>query len=201
MPVIQGKLSDVDKISQNGYRYKPNFWEKALSNPVVQERIKNRDMLGMIEHPLDDAEYLNTPYEKASHVVLKAWVDPDSHEPYGQFGLLNNEHGNAIKALLDVGHMPGVSTRGLGDYSKDSVSSFVSDENYVLLTWDLVRCPNFNELKMEKVSDSLKLSPAFVELLQMYHVRDSVDESIDKVKLVSDIKGLVSGIVEKLKLL
>lgn len=197
VPCIQGQLSEVDVISQNGYRYRRGFWDKVINNDVVQDRIKSRDMLGMIEHPIEDDAYMKTPYELASHVILKAWVD-DSGNPWGQFGLLNNPHGNALKALVDIGHQPGVSTRGMGDILQDSVSQYVTDDNYMLLTWDCVRNPNFATLKMERVSDSLRQSPVYNELLQMYHLRDSVDEHYDAKKLANEISGAISDIQQKL---
>ena len=51
IPCIYGKLSEVEVISPNGYRYPSNFWNKVLRSDIVQNAIANRDMLGMIEHP------------------------------------------------------------------------------------------------------------------------------------------------------
>ena len=69
--------------------------------------------------------------------------------------------------------MPGVSTRGLGDSSKDDKSEYILDENYALITWDIVRNPNFASLRMERLSDSIKTTSAFKELVEMYSLRDS----------------------------
>lgn len=198
IPCIQGQLSEVDVVSQNGYRYKKDFWNAVLSNPVIQNRINGRDMLGMVEHPSDDLDYLHTPYNKASHVVMKAWVEDDGN-PYGTIGLLNNEQGNNIKALVDLGHHPGVSTRGMGDILQDGISQYVSDSGYALITWDIVRCPNFQDLKLEKISDSLRSTSDFKELVQMYHLRDSVDENYNKENLARDMNELVTEFSNKFK--
>lgn len=192
-PVIHGQCSQVDFISQNGYRYKNGFWERVLNNPIVMESIENRDVLGMIEHPEDDDDFLKTPYETASHVVLKAWCD--SGNPYAQFGLLNNPKGNSLKALVDIGHKPGVSTRGLGTFITDSTSQYVDDSNYAFITWDIVKSPNFADLKMEKVTDSLRKTPLFQEFTEMYHLRDSVDESYNKEKLLVDMEKVQQTLV------
>ena len=145
--------------------------------------------------PEDDSEYLKTPYEKASHIILEATVDAQGN-PWGKFGILNNQHGNTLKALLDVGHMPGVSTRGLGDTAKDDKSVYIPDENYALITWDIVRNPNFASLKMEKISDSVKTSPVFKELVEMYHLRDSYQ---DVPNLESDMKLAISSMKNQLE--
>lgn len=202
IPCISGQVGQVDVISQNGYRYRSNFWNKVLSDSVIQQVINNRDMLGMIEHPIDDDEYLKTPYEKASHIVIKAWTD--NNNPFAILGLLNNEFGNKIKALIDVGHHPGVSTRGLGSYDQDATSQFVSEENYMLLTWDIVVSPNFADLKMAPVTDSLTSSPLFKELCQMHQLKDSADEHYSVESLLRDMDSAIStlrNLQERAKLL
>lgn len=185
IPCITGRVSQAEVISQNGYRYKSTFWNKIIGDPIVQDSIKNREMLGMIEHPEKDEEYMKTPYEKAALCVMRAWVQ--DNDPYCVFGLLNNEHGNAIKAILDVGVRPGVSTRGMGVPLKDEVSQFIDEDNYCLIVWDIVRNPNFKELKLSQVSDSAKKLNSYNELLQMYQLRDSVDTSYNSFNLESSI--------------
>lgn len=186
IPCIVGQTSIVDYKSQNGYRYKKGFWNKVFDNEEVQKRIADRSVLGTIEHPSDDAEYLNTPYEKASHVILKCWVADDGN-PYAQMGLLNNQHGNAIKALVDVGVKPGVSTRGLGNFGEDAQGQFVEDEGYAWLGFDVVNNPNFQTLHMSRLSDSVMASPLFKEVTEMYHLRDSADNSYNRDSLIREI--------------
>ena len=74
IPCLAGQCGDVDIISTNGYRYKKGFWDNIINSPQVQSMIKSKDSLGCIEHPVDDNEYLKTPYSIASHIVLKTWV-------------------------------------------------------------------------------------------------------------------------------
>lgn len=195
VPMIQGQVSEVDVMSQNGYYYKRDFWEKVLGNPQIQDAIRNHDMLGMIEHPTDDEDYLKTPYDKASHFVHKAWVEADGN-PYAQFGLLNNEQGNNIKALIEIGHRTGVSSRGLGEMATDDMGQYVTDDNYMFITWDIVRSPNFADLKLDKVTDSLRQSPTFKELVQMNHLRDSADEHYSKSNLVKNMDMAINALME-----
>lgn len=190
IPCITGQVGQVDVVSQNGYRYKSNFWDKVLSDPATLQAINNREMLGTIEHPSDDEAYLKTPYEQASHVVISAWVD--NHNPFATLGLLNNEKGNAVKALIDIGHKPGVSTRGLGSFEKDSLSQYVSDNAYILLGWDLVRNPNFDKLCMEPVSDSITHSPLFKELCEQHQLKDSSYHGYNQTSLKADMSKVVS---------
>lgn len=199
VPCITGQCSEVEVISQNGYRYKRGFWDKVFSDPLVKAGIQNRDFLGTIEHPEEDREYLKTPYDKASHVILKVWVD--NGNPYATFGLLNNERGNQIKALIDVGHHPGVSTRGLGEYCKDDISEYISDENYLFLGYDIVTSPNFADLKLSPVTDSLRTNPLFTELVQMHHLKDSAAEDYNPRTLISEMKRTIEELKTKISII
>lgn len=193
-PVIAGQCSHVDVISQNGYRYKNGFWDKVINSDLVQEAIATRDMLGMIEHPEEDDAFLRTPYEEASHVVIKAWCQDGN--PFAQFGILNNTKGNALKALIDIKHCPGISTRGLGVFGKDEISQFVDESNYAFIVWDIVKSPNFADLKAAKVTDSLRQKPLFQEFTEMYHLRDSVDESYNRENLIKDMEKVQETLIK-----
>lgn len=190
IPIIRGAASRVDTASQKGYRYRSGFWDKVINDSGLQQRVSDRDMLGMIEHPLDDASYNRTPMDKASHIVLRAWVDDRTHEPWIDCGLLNNEAGNSIKALVDVGFKPGCSTRALGGFLSDSIGEYLDENNYAVITWDLVRSPNFEDIRLEKVSDS----SIFREVVQMFQLRDSVDEAYSSAKLRSDIDSAIDAL-------
>lgn len=190
MMCITGKASHCEVISQKGYRYRKGFWEKVISDPELQRRIEARDVLGMIEHPLNDMDFLHTPYDKAAVVCLKAWCE--GYDPYITLGILNNVQGNAVKALVEVGHKPGVSTRGFGDYGQDSISSYIEEEGFKCIGWDVVRAPNFEDIRMDKVSDSLETLPEFRELMQMTQLRDSVDEDYNQTHLKSDIEKAIA---------
>lgn len=179
--MIYGPLSFEEVQSKKGYRYRDGFWNKILSNEKVIEDIESHSMLGMIEHPKDDADYIKTPYDKASHVIWN--VDLKKGVPYGTIALLNNTNGNAMKALADLGVPIGVSTRGLGEFLSDSVSEFIDEDSYALITWDFTRNPNLEKAVLSKVTDSFMETPIFREFIDAYKLRDSVDESYDHERL------------------
>lgn len=181
IPMIYGPLSFEEVQSKKGYRYRDGFWNKILSNEKVIEDIESHSMLGMIEHPKDDADYIKTPYDKASHVIWN--VDLKKGVPYGTIALLNNINGNAMKALADLGVPIGVSTRGLGEFLSDSVSEFIDEDSYALITWDFTRNPNLEKAVLSKVTDSFMETPIFREFIDAYKLRDSVDESYDHERL------------------
>ena len=185
IPMIYGPLSFEEVQSKKGYRYRDGFWNKILSNEKVIDEIESHSMLGMIEHPKDDADYIKTPYDKASHVIWN--VDLKKGVPYGTIALLNNTNGNAMKALADLNVPIGVSTRGLGEFMQDSVSEFIDEDSYVLITWDFTRNPNLEKAVLSKVTDSFMESPVFKEFIEAYKLRDSVDDNYDHERLKKEM--------------
>lgn len=194
--IVEGPLSSVDVKTPNGYRYRKGFWDKVLSEDYVKQMIENRECLGTIEHPEADSEYMKTSYENASHVVLSVVVR--NHIPYGRFGLLNNNKGCCMKALVDVGVPVGVSTRGLGDSLTDELGDYIDEENYLLITWDFTKVPNI-PVSMKAVSDSLRESPLFKQLVEMHKLKDSM--RIDAPVTAAELKKTASEIRRQLGVL
>lgn len=185
IPIIGGITSLSDVVSGNGYRYKGTFWPKVLSQKYVKDMIAARTSLGTIEHPEKDEDYMRTPYLVASHVVIDAVLN--GNNPDCKFALFNNEYGNCIKALVDVKVPVKVSTRGLGDTLKDSISPYIDEDNYGLITWDIVNNPNFEDISLQRVSDSVRSDSVFKELVEAYSLRDSVNTDYDRLLLLQDI--------------
>ena len=198
-PRISGQVSDTEVVSANGYRYRSGFWQHVLNQQHIKDAIRSKSMLGAIEHSASDEEYMSTPYDKAALVVWDVRLNGEN--PHAEFALPNNEPGNSIKALSDLGVPIGVSTRGMGEYGQDSKSQYVEPETYMLISWDFTRRPNFKELSMSKVSDSLMTNPLFKEMTQMYGVRDNLaDTSMSKEKLVKEMSQLKDSLNRIIKI-
>lgn len=162
-----------------------------LSQDYVKQAIRNRECCGNIEHPESDKDYMTTLRESISHVVLSVTVEDGV--PYGKFALANNQKGAAIKALTDLGVPVGVSTRGLGDILEDSVSKYVDESNYALITWDFTNDPNM-PVVMNPISDSIRGTRQFQELVQLRHIVDSGEGSAltDYNKLKAEATVLIN---------
>lgn len=203
IPIIYGPLSSEEEISKKGYRYRSGFWNKILSQPYIQEQINSRQMLGMIEHPEADDEYMATPYDKAALVVMK--VDVEDGTPMGTLALPNNPQGNALKALAELGVPIGISTRAFGDVLHDEVSDFIDDDSFALITWDATRKPNLTSAYTAKLTDSILSNPLYQGLLDAYQIRDShQSDNYDKIadaeskKMLLEIKSQLNSIINKL---
>jgi len=199
IPIVDGQLSCVEEVSPNGYRYKKDFWHHVLKEQYVKDMIENRECIGTIEHPTEDDAYQATPYEDASHVCLSAVLVGDN--PQGKFGLLNNNKGNALKALVDMNIPIGVSTRGMGEQLSDHVSPYIPHDGYRLITWDCVRNPNFAALRLRRpVSDSVA-ERLFNELTGLLQMRDSAYNGYrrdymdnDHRKLLRELKRMLNEV-------
>ena len=78
----------------------------------------------------------------------------------------------------------------------DDMGQYVTDDNYMFLTWDIVRSPNFADLKLDKVTDSLRQSPIFKELVQMNQLKDSADEHYSSSRLVKNMDMAINALIE-----
>lgn len=199
IPLITGQTGVAGVMSQNQYAYPLNFWDEVLARPEVCNLINSKECRGTIEHPNDDEEFMCTSYENTSHIVTKAWTQ--NHQPFATFALLNNPKGNAIKALIDVGATIGVSTRGMGQFGRTELGNTVMIEDYMFITWDLVKAPNFSELRMSPVTDSLMESPTFKALAEMHHLKDSAYKGYNRENLIHEMGMAIEDLQKKFDIL
>jgi hypothetical protein len=146
---IPGRFSVCDCINGNNRRYGKPVWEKNLmpGSPLT-ESMKRNAAFGLLEHPKDGLVSLLSPI---SHQVTSAKLveSRDSAgksiwEVVGEIELYETEEGLKLKALIDGGYNPTVSSRGYGSLIKNE-SDGVDDvqDDYVCESWDVVIKPSF----------------------------------------------------------
>lgn len=151
---VPGRFSVCDCINGNNRRYSRRVWEKNLtSGSPLQESIKRNAAFGLLEHPKDGVVTLLSPI---SHHVTEAKMveskDPVSGKPVcevvGAITLFDTEEGTKLKALIDGGYNPFVSSRGYGSLQKavDGVDDV--QEDYVCESWDVVIKPSFDTAEL-----------------------------------------------------
>jgi len=69
---VRGKIQQIDKVNENNRSYPEKLWKKVLADqsPFMQ-RIRNRQVLGVLEHP----EKGGTKLGEVSHFIEKVWID------------------------------------------------------------------------------------------------------------------------------
>jgi hypothetical protein len=151
---MPGRFSVCDCVNGNNRRYGKRVWEKNLSpGSPLQESIKRNAAFGLLEHPSDGRISLLSPI---SHLVTQAnlveSVDPETgrkvYEVQGEIQIVETEEGKKLKALVEAGYNPLVSSRGYGSLQKaaDGVDDVLED--YVCESWDVVIKPSFSNAEL-----------------------------------------------------
>jgi len=145
---IPGRFSICDCVNGNNRRYSRKVWEKNLQpGSPLQESIRRNAAFGLLEHPKDGVVTLLSPI---SHCVTKAELIESTdangkkiYEVVGEISIFDTEEGKKLKALIDGGYNPMVSSRGYGSLVKAPDGVDEVQEDYVCEGWDVVFKPSF----------------------------------------------------------
>lgn len=134
--VVEGPAQASDKRNGNGRYYERAIWEKWIAdqNSPAQQAIRERAMVGHLEHPSDG----RTDGNKLGMVVTNATLGNDG-VVYARFELLDTPEGQRLQEYTRKGVKWGVSSRGTGSVDE---KGRVSPDDYVLETWDAVMRPS-----------------------------------------------------------
>ena len=157
---VKGQFFVPDGYSRNNRFYPRKLWEKVISNPDIQKRLKERRMFGTIGHdtPIND----NTIAEgKISHIVTNLYID-EQGRGIGEALILNTPAGRVLNTLLRAGAKLYVSSRAFGEYEgKDPTGKVpaLNPDKYELIGFDFVYDPGFlqaNPKLVESIRKDLK---------------------------------------------
>ena len=179
---IIGKVSGTFFVpngkSRNKRYYTKSLWEKTLSRPEVQSRLKNKQMIGTIGHEqiLDDDAVLQG---KVSHITTKLEVNAEG-KGVGEALILGTPSGHILKTMCGAGVKMFTSSRALGGYKGEFEGLPVVDENkYRLKGFDFVLDPGF-----------LEANPSLVESL-----KESMDK-LQNIEIITEIKKSTKGEID-----
>ena len=150
---IPGRFSICDCVNGNNRRYSKKVWEKNLqTGSILTESMKRNAAFGLLEHPKDGIVTLLSPI---SHHVTEAELKPipDSSgkqiwEVHGTIEILETPEGNKLRALIEGGYNPMVSSRGYGTLQKGTDGVDDVCEDYVCEGWDVVIKPSFETAEL-----------------------------------------------------
>lgn len=155
---IPGRFSICDCVNGNNRRYRKNVWEKNLvEGSPLQESIKRNAAFGLLEHPKDGIVTLNSPI---SHVVTAARMVESAgngkpvHEVLGEITVINTQEGQKLKALIEVGYNPLVSSRGYGSLVKAEDGVDDVQEDFICESFDVVIKPSFDNAELAPQRES-----------------------------------------------
>lgn len=134
LAVVEGVGQRSDEENANGRVYSRNLWEKIL--PDVQERIRDREMVGELDHPSGESSA-----KLISHVMTEATL-LSSGEVKVCYEIVDTPQGRILDALHRAGVKIGISSRGEGELVERDGKQYVDEETYQLETWDVVINPS-----------------------------------------------------------
>lgn len=155
---IPGRFSVCDCVNGNNRRYSKRVWEKNLNTgSILQESIKRNGAFGLLEHPKDGIVTLNSPI---SHQVTRAELR-EARDAAGKpvfevvgeislydFGDVHTPEARKLRALIEGGYNPLVSSRGYGSLKRAGDGVDDVDDDYVCEGWDVVIKPSFESAEL-----------------------------------------------------
>lgn len=149
---IPGRFSICDSVNGNNRRYPKKVWEKNLAEgSVLRQAISKNAAFGLLEHPNDGRISLLSPIcILVTDAKLQAGDDNGKqvNEVVGEIIVLNTAEGQKLRALIEAGYNPLVSSRGFGSVIKASDGIDEVQEDYVCEGWDVVLRPSFEKAEL-----------------------------------------------------
>ena len=119
-----------------------------MTNAVADfnTRIKeNNGIIGEADHPADRLQPL---VKEASHLITELHMN--GNDAFGKIKILPTPNGNIVKAIIEAGYKPAVSSRGAGNVNEEGVVS-----GFVLSTIDIVLDPSATGARPSAIFESL----------------------------------------------
>ena len=157
---LRGTFGRCDEKNNNGRIYSKPILEREVKR--IAEAMTERRLLGELDHPSHDSVKLTN----VSHLITG--LDFKGNELIGECELLDTPSGKVAQALIEGGVRVGISSRGMGSLSEQADGTKTVNEDFRLVTFDLVADPSTrgafpgisessqSELVEEIVSDTLE---------------------------------------------
>lgn len=148
---IEGIFMQADVTNGNGRMYPKKILEKAV-NKYLREQVKTGQALGELNHP----QRPNPDPDSAAIRITDLWFEGSN--VMGKAIVLKTTQGNKVRALMEGGWVPGVSSRGLGSVKNIRGINEVQDGFRLTVGVDVVwgpSAPNAYVKPMQESSDSI----------------------------------------------
>lgn len=169
---IRGVFGRCNEKNNNGRIYPTAVLEGQLAK--VQPLINERRLCGELDHPQNDTVKLSN----ASHLITK--LEMKGNELIGEAEILRTPAGLTAKALIEGGVKIGISSRGMGTLSEDAQGNKIVNEDFRLVTFDLVADPS-----------TRGAFPGLSESTESRFVRESQDKLSKESNLVTLLESKI----------
>ena len=131
---VRGVFQRADEENRNGRVYTGPLLMREMKK--LQDSIDNRRLVGELDHPTHDSVKLSN----VSHLITK--LEMQGKEVIGEAEILDTPMGKVAQALIKGGVQVGISSRGMGTLSEGQDGRKYVNEDFRLITWDLVADPS-----------------------------------------------------------
>ena len=131
---IRGRFQMAETANNNKRIYSKELLEREADRLV--ESYKARRLMGELDHPSHD----HVSLQNVSHLITN--LKMQGKEMIGEAELLNTPAGQVAQALLKGGVQLGISSRGMGTLTEGADGYKYVNEDFKLLTFDLVADPS-----------------------------------------------------------
>ena len=131
---IAGIFQRANIPNQNKRIYEKKILIRELGR--LDEAVKERRLMGELDHPSHDAVKL----QNVSHLVTQLKMSGD--DMLGEAEVLNTPSGQVAQALIRGGVKLGISSRGMGTLRERQDGMSVVNDDFKLVTFDLVADPS-----------------------------------------------------------
>ncbi|MAG26557.1 hypothetical protein CMI47_13510, partial [Candidatus Pacearchaeota archaeon] len=131
---VRGVFQRAEEANNNKRIYPKSVMETQVGK--LQPLISERRLCGELDHPSNDTVKLSN----ASHLITK--LSMKGNEVIGEAEVLNTPAGMTAQALIKGGVQIGISSRGLGTLSEGEGDVKRVNEDFNLITFDLVADPS-----------------------------------------------------------
>jgi len=131
---VRGVFQRADEENKNGRIYTESLLKREMGK--LQESIDNRRLVGELDHPSHDSVKLS----QVSHLITK--LEMKGKDVIGEAEILDTPMGKVAQALVKGGVQVGISSRGMGTLSEGQDGKRYVNEDFRLITWDLVADPS-----------------------------------------------------------
>lgn len=150
--VLEGVFSTAGKVNRNRREYSESLLRREAEK--LNSKIKESGgLLGEMEHPMgnpEDKVYMQRAtkvIQERACIIMKEEFDWKGMDVWGRAEILDGDGslGDKLASHVRHGHIPGVSSRGVGGKPAIAGNTIIVPESYSMITYDIVTDPsNYN---------------------------------------------------------
>lgn len=150
---FRAKIQHVGKPNRNRRIYPRKVMERELKK--FQSKIEGKRSFGALDHP-------GSTSDKSMSRICVLWDKVEMHDDGAVFGeatIIETEAGRDLRAILQAGGIPGVSSRGTGSTAPVTLENVTFDEiqeDFDLETFDLVLDESVHDATVRDILESSK---------------------------------------------